>query len=616
MQLLDEIDERIVLLDGAIGTRLNDLTENYQACVDAYNIQDRYLDSVREVHQSYLDAGADILQSNTFGANRLKLERHGYGNQVDEINRAGAEMAADVAGETTPVAGSIGPLETSSDGDSELSQSEMTSVFEEQIQALLEGGIDLILFETFQNLSEAQAAMAAAGDLNRPVVFQIGGVRQGRTGTGTDVRRIAQRVDQLGADVIGANCRGPYDILETLKSIAEVTSAPLVAQANAGSPELDRGRMVFSEAPDQFRTYAPRWVNAGAVLIGGCCGTDPEYIRILRETVEDQQLAPVSRTPVSSIRVFEESATGKKTTPVENPVKEVIEEKDDIVISVEMRPSVSMTMESYMDGARRLAREGISLFDVPDNAAAKVAVDPVVASARLQEETRLPVVMHLGSTHRNLIALQSLLLGMNHAGVDGVLAVTGDHPDVGDHDKHAEHVTDIKSSVGLMNLMNDMNQGRLFNEAEIEEPTNFYYGGGIAPGRNMTAQVKWLRQKVDAGAKFAFSQPLYSTRMIRTYLKETEDMDIRRFVGILPITSKGNARFFASGSIPGIVVPDDVVKQFEETESSEDARKLGMDLTRQMIDETREHLEGLYIIPPFGKNKFDLVIDIVRHTLV
>ncbi len=420
----------------------------------------------------------------------------------------------------------------------------------------------------------------------------------------------------MGADFVGANCRGPYDILEAVKLIAGVTSRPIIAQANAGSPELDRGRMVFQEQAGDFETYCGRWVEEGAVVLGGCCGTEPEHIRILNRAIQEKDLGPPERKPVSPVRVFEEPVKpGKEDEDEKNPVREVMEDNDDIVISVEMRPSRTMKMETYLDGARRLAREGISLFDVPDNAAAKVAIDPVVASTKLQAETRLPVVMHLGTTHRNLIALQSFLLGMNHAGINGVLAVTGDHPDVGEHDKYAEHVTDIKSSVGLMELINEMNQGRLFNESEIEEPTNFYYGGGIAPGRNMTAQKKWLEQKVDAGAEFCFSQPLYSSELIREYMEETDDLGIRRFVGILPITSKGNARFFGSGSIPGIVVPDEVVEQFERTDSKEEARKLGMELTLRMIDETKEILEGLYIIPPFGRNKFEDVIQIVRHTL-
>lgn len=615
MNLLEEIQHRIVLFDGATGTRLHQMTEHFDACVDGFNIDEHHRETVREVHRSYVDAGADVIQTNTFGGNRLKLSRFGFANRLKSINEAGVRLAKDVAGADVLVGGSVGPLEVASSNE-DPDPNKMTEIFHEQVEALVDSGIDLLVFETFQDLEETRAALETVEDLDLPVVFEIGGVRDGYTGAGTDARRIVQEADRKGADVIGTNCRGPYDVLETIELIAEVTSKPIIAQANAGSPELDRGRMVFEEEPDDFRTYAPRWVNAGAVILGGCCGTNVEHIQILKQTIEDEDLSPPDRKPVSSVRIFDEPAREPSDDESDrNPVKEVMEGNDDIVISVEMRPSRTMSMETYLDGARRLAREGISLFDVPDNAAAKVAIDPVVASTKLQEETRLPVVMHLGTTHRNLIALQSFLLGMKHAGINGVLAVTGDHPDVGEHDKYAEHVTDIKSSVGLMELMDGMNQGHLFNDSDIKEPTNFYYGGGIAPGRNMTAQKKWLEQKVEAGAQFCFSQPLYSTELIHRYMEATEDLGIRRFVGLLPITSKGNARFFGSGSIPGIVVPDEVVEQFEQTDSKEDARKLGMDLTLQMIEETRDILEGLYIIPPFGENKFDQVIQIVRHTL-
>ncbi len=614
MNLLEEIKNRIVFFDGAMGTRLNFLTGNYQACVDSYNTDEDYRGIVKQAHQEYLNAGADVIQTNTYGANRVKLNRFGLSDRVGEINKEGVKLAREVTPEEKLVAGSVGPLETAA-GEEDINRAEMDEIFDEQISALIEAGVDLLVLETFQELEEAESAMTVAAETDQTIIFQIGGVKSGKTGTGTDVRRIAQRVDQLGAEVIGANCRGPYDMLETIEMISEVTSKPISVQSNAGSPEIDRGRMVFSIEPESFRKYTSRWIEAGAVILGGCCGTDPSYIRTIVDTVEEQDLTPTERKPVTTIRVFDEPvSTEDLSDQADNPIAEVMD-RDDLLISVEMRPSRKMKMAEYINAAHRLSREGISFFDVPDNAAANVAVDPVVSSVKIQSETRVPVIMHLGASHRNLIATQSLLLGCRHAGIHGILAVTGDHPNVGDHDKYAEHVTDVKSSVDLMELMDQMNQGKLFNESEIEEPTNFFYGGGIAPGRNMTAQVNWLEQKVDAGAQFVFSQPLYSTEQTDELLEKTEHLDIKKFVGILPITSKGNARFFASGSIPGIVLPDDVVTLFENAKDDEEARKLGMEITLELIDEIRDEIDGLYIIPPFGQDKFDQVIKIVRSAL-
>lgn len=618
MNIVQEANERLILVDGAMGTRLSDVIDRRNVCVDAYNLDQNYSEIVKTTHREYIKAGAEVILTNTYGANRLKLDHYNFGDKIEPINRKGVKIARETASsfeEPIMIGGSVGPLESWTEGET-IESDQMIELFEEQIDILSEEEVDFLALETFQNLNEAQAAMKAANQTDLPVLFSIGGVRNGTTGTGIDVRRFANQMEQAGVDILGVNCRGPFDMLENLELIEDVTSLPLSVMPNAGSPEVDRGRVVYNVKPDQFRSYTRRWIEAGATILGGCCGTNPEHIREIADVIQEESLSPAERDPSSRTRVFPSDSPEQKPgviTKPANPVKDVME-NEPFAISVEMRPSIKMDMEDYLGAADFLAREGLHLFDVPDNAAANVAVDPLVSAQMIQKRTHIPCMIHLGASHRNLIATQSYLLGCYQAGIHGILAVTGDHPNVGDHDKYAEHVTDIKSSVEIMELMRSMNDGKLFNDSSLNTPTNFYYGGGIAPGRNLTAQTKWLEQKVDAGANFVFSQPLYTKEQVHDYLEHTNHLDIRRFMGILPLISEKNARFIASGRIPGIEVPDHIIEKFEET-PSEKQEELGIEMTLDLLDQVQEDVAGLYIIPPFGSNKWEHVKRIIQHAL-
>lgn len=607
---LQALRERVLVADGAMGTRLQALTGKVDACLDGLNLDPVLQETVSSVHRSYVQAGADLVLTNTYGANGLKLARHGLEKRVHDINLAGARLAREACGPERFVGGSVGPLEIAG-SEEDYTEDDLRALFREQIRGLVDGGVDFLALETFQDLAEATAALKEAALVSIPVSFAVGGVTRGRTGTGADAREFILAAERLGAHVAGANCRGPWDILETLHLLAQVTSLPLLAKPNAGNPEIDRGRIVYNVEPTQFQEYARRFVEEGAAIVGGCCGTDARHVTSLRRAVET--LVPPRPRTVSRVRVLSREAAppSPDLEPSPNAVDEVFRTVP-FITSVEMRPSREESLASYLEAGRLLAREGVHLFDVPDNAGARVNIDPMVAASLLQSATAIPTLMHLSTSHRNLVATQSYLLGAWHLGIQGVLGVTGDHPNIGDHDKYAQRVVDVKSSVNLLRMIRGLNEGHLVNQAPCLR-TNFLVGAGFNPGRGLGAQVRWLERKLEAGARFLYTQPVFRIDEVDAMLEATSHLDVPILVGLMPLTSRRNAEFFAAGKIPGIVVPPEILERFQELEDPEAARELGLDLARRLACEVRSRarLRGLYLIPPFGRERYRMVCDIL-----
>lgn len=607
-----------------MGTRLQALVGSTQSCIDSLNLDPTFSEIVALVHRSYLEVGADVIFTNTYGANAIKLERYARQAQARAINREGARIARRCVDNWHPddpmlesvarplgtrlVGGSVGPLEIYSLRD-EYSEEQLEDIYREQMSALVEGGVDMLVLETFQDLLEARTALKAAQNYDLPVLLSVGGVQNGRTGTGADVREFALLASQMGAAMVGANCRGPYDIVETLEILAAVTALPLFAFPNAGSPEIDRGRVTYNVDSAQFGLWAPKLARAGAALIGGCCGTDPGHIQQLARAV--QGLPPAPARTVSEVRIFPvKVAPPKPLDTAPNVVAEVFR-KVPLVVSVELRPGRNAPLDEFLESGRYLAGMGAHLFDVPDNAGAKVTVDPLWSASRLQAETGIPTIMHLSTSHRNLVATQSYLLGCWQAGIQSVLAVTGDHPNVGDHDKYASRVNDVKSSVNLMGLMKMLNEGRLFNDTPCFR-TNFCIGGGFNPVRGLGAQVKWLQRKVAAGAQFVFTQPVYREDDVDRMLEATQDIKVPILVGIMPLVSRKNAEFFAAGRIPGVIIPPEILALYENVEDPDEGRKLGTELACSLMQKVKGKVRGFYLLPPFGRHHYRVVGELLE----
>jgi methionine synthase / methylenetetrahydrofolate reductase (NADH) len=610
-KFLDILKEKVLVCDGALGTRLQALTGNTQSCIDGFNLDPSYSEIVSLVHRSYVDAGADIIFTNTYGANSIKLDRYARKNQVLAINEEGARLARRVTKDRDDifVAGSIGPLERPGGAEDHCSEM-LEGVFREQLQGLSNGGVDLLIFETFQDLIESRAALAAAQDFGLPVVFSIGGVTNGRTSLGSTVEEFVVMAAGFDVDVVGVNCRGAFDILESIERIAKTTSLPLIAMPNAGSPEIDRGRVAYRAEPHFFKDYARRLFEAGVSIVGGCCGTGPEHVRQMAD-VAAKTKAPAPRV-VSDVRVISHSTViEQKERPV-SQVEQVFKEVP-FIISVEMRPGRTLPFHHFIEAGRSLAGKGVHLFDVPDNAGAKVTVDAMVSAFRLQNETHIPTIMHLSASHRNLIASQSYLLGCAECGIQSILAVTGDHPNVGDHDKYASRVNDIKSSVNLLKLIRGMNDGKLFNGSACQR-TSFFSGAGFNPMRKLTPQLKWLEKKVEAGAKFIYTQPLYDPDDVERLTEALKPFGIPVLVGILPLSSRRNAEFFAAGKIPGVIIPDRVLERYRNVETKEEGMELGVELAVEFLQSCRGSIDGCYLIPPFTQDKYARVEEILEKS--
>lgn len=612
-KFLDAIKERVLVSDGAIGTRLQALTGNSQSCIDGFNLDSSYSEIVSLVHRTYMEAGADIIFTNTYGANAIKLDRYARRNQVLAINEEGARLAKRAAADKVFVAGSVGPLERPGGAEAQCEEM-LEDVFREQLQGLANGGVDLFVFETFQDLIESRAALSASQNFDLPVVFSIGGVTNGRTSLGTTVEEFVVMAAGFGVDVIGVNCRGAFDILESIDRISQTTSLPLIAMPNAGSPEIDRGRVAYRAEPHHFKDYAKRLFEAGVSIVGGCCGTGPEHIRQMAEVASVTSL-PEPRA-VSDVRVITHSTVIEPVTErvaqTVSPVERVFQEVP-FIISVEMRPGRTTPFSDFIEAGRSLARQGVHLFDVPDNAGAKVTMDAMVSAFKLQNETHIPTIMHLSASHRNLISTQSYLLGCAECGIQSVLAVTGDHPNVGDHDKYASRVNDLKSSVNLLKLMDGLNQGKLFNGSPCQR-TSFFAGAGFNPMRKLTPQLKWLEKKVAAGAKFIYTQPLYDPEDVERLTQALKPFGLPVLVGVLPLSSRRNAEFFAAGKIPGVIIPDHIVERYSKVETKEEGMELGVELAIDFLKDCQGQIDGCYLIPPFTKDKYSRVEQILGES--
>ncbi|MCZ6678294.1 MAG: bifunctional homocysteine S-methyltransferase/methylenetetrahydrofolate reductase [Candidatus Poribacteria bacterium] len=608
---LTDLKDRILVCDGAIGTQLRRRVPPYVQCLNACNTDADYHHIVRNIHREYRNAGADILQTNTFGANATKLKSYGFEERVGEINSAGAQLAREVAGTDRYVAGSVGPLEMDPLQET-LSAKAIRRMFKTQMDALADGGVDLLALETFTDLEQTEIATKQALTYGLPVMVQISGVSGGKLSGGIDVRVFAQEIEKLGAHVIGLNCRGPHDLLEAVERLAPVLKAPISVQPNAGNPQIEQGRLEFTYSvnADVFDEYVQKLIKLGTNIIGGCCGTTPEYISKIKARVEG--LTPVKRE--TRIFILPEVSQRRKPRPQENPIQQIFETRRNI-ISVEMRANTFIELRAMVKEARELAANGVDLFDVPDSAGAMVSIGAIGTSYHLQQETHIPTIIHWTTRQRNLISMQSHLLEAWTLGIRGLLALSGDHPKVGPYED-ANLVRDVRGSTQLIALVSRLNNGELADGSSIGEPCNFYIGGGFTIAENLRPHVKHLTNKVKNGAKFIYTQPAYTLADIERTYEATKSLGVKILYGILPITSFRSVSFLRDNL--GIYIPQAIVDQFRDVGASE-GKKLGMKLTlelvRQICEQDRFPVDGLYIMPPppmNWKNKRIAVSEIIR----
>ncbi len=608
---IDALARQILVCDGAIGTELRKQVPAHIQCVDACNLSTAHAEKVARVHYAYADAGADVIQTNTYQANSEALTVHGLADQVEDINRSGVRLARAAVPEACYVAGSVGPIPFQTLDTTLPSMKAIRRIFKEQMDALVDEGVDLLVLETFVSPKQAEIATKQALTYDVPVVVEISGVSGGTVGAGVDVRVFAQALEQLGAHAVGVNCRGPHDLVEAMELLAPVIKVPIVVQPNAGNPRVEQGEVALSYTVEAevFRDYVGKLIELGANMIGGCCGTTPAYVAKIRQAVTGRE--PVARQQ----RIFvlpKIRSTSKART--DNPVQQVFETREQIV-SVEMRANTFPQLRALLREAKNLAAIGVDLFDVTDNSGAAVNIGAVGTAHRLQAATQIPTLIHWTTRSRNLISMQSHLLEAEALGIRGIVALSGDHPKAGPYEA-ASLVPDVRGAVALMQLIARLNQGELADGSSIGEPCGFYYGGGFTVAENLQPHVKHLTNKVKQGAKFAYTQPVWTYEDIVRTQQATEPLGIKMLYGILPITSFRSASYLRDNL--GLYIPQFIVDKFRDLGDTA-AYELGIRLCLELIRDIRKQdeckIDGLYLIPPARlnwKNSASVISEIVK----
>jgi homocysteine S-methyltransferase len=615
-RLLDP--NQVVVFDGATGTMLYSKGVFINQCYDELNL--RAPDLVREVHRAYVRAGAEIIETNTFGASRTKLTPYGLESQVHEINRAAASLARAEAGENVLVAGAIGPLGIRLEPYGPTSLTEARDVFTEQIAGLKEGGADVFLLETFADIQEIEQALLAAREVDSsiPVIAQMTITADCVTPYGVSVEDIAKTLDALGADVIGLNCSvGPQLILEAIEKMVKVTRKKLSAQPNAGMPREVSGRSMYMASPEYMATYAHHLVQAGAKIVGGCCGTTPEHIAAIVEGIRPlspRQARVPKRAPSQGEATLPPEDKGVEPVPLAERSKWGFKiANGEFVTSVEIVPPRGVDASKMIRDTTALKAAGVDAVNVPDGPRAQSRMGALLTALLIEQQVGIETVIHYCCRDRNLLGMLSDLLGASAIGLRNMLLITGDPPKMGPY-PNATAVFDI-DAIGLTNLVNNLNHGLDPGGNSIGAPTSFAIGVGVNPGAiDVAHELKRFAWKVDAGAEFAITQPVFDVEQLERFLASIDGFRIPIVAGIWPLLSLRNAEFMAN-EVPGVVVPDHIIERMRRAsaKSKEHGVQEGIAIGREMLERVRPSVQGVQVSAPFGK--VELALEVFRDTL-
>ncbi len=592
-------DGRVHVLDGAMGTMLYGRGVFVNVCYDELNLKQPGL--VQEVHEAYVRAGAEILETNTFGANPVKLSAFRLEERTEEINRAAVAIAQRAARRRALVVGAIGPLGIRIEPWGPTARDEAVALFARQARGLLEGGVAGFILETFSDLDELQTAFQAVRGLSDlPVIAQVTVGESGSTSYGTTVETVAARLSELGADVIGLNCSvGPAAMLDAIERMAESTNRPLSAQPNAGLPRSVGDRRIYLASPEYMAQYARRLIHAGARFIGGCCGTTPDHILKIREYVASAQPRLVVSAPIAGpvaapagvdpVPLRKRSGWGRKLAAGE------------MVTSVEIVPPRGWDPKEMIEHCHTLKASGIDAVNVLDAPRAYSRMGVLPAALIIEREVGLETIFHYTCRDRNMLGMLSDLLGAAAGGLRNIVIVTGDPPTMGPY-PDSTAVFDI-DSIGLTNLVRRLNQGLDPGGNSIGEPTRFVIGVAVNQGAiDAERELERFAYKVEAGAEFAVTQPVFDPEQLERFLERTARWRIPIIAGLWPLTSLRNAEFLAN-EVPGIRVPDAVLERMRRAQerSTEAAPAEGVRITQEMFDAVRELVQGVQVSAPFGR---------------
>ena len=609
--------EQVVIADGAMGTMLYAKGVFINQCYDELNVRQPEL--VRGIHDDYVRAGAELLETNSFGASRPKLQHYGLEAHVYEFNLSAAQLARAAAGDRALVAGAVGPLGLRIEPYGPTSRDEAQEFFAEQMRALRDGGVDCFILETFSDLDElAQGVKAArAVDPSLPVIAQVTVSTDGVTSFGVPPEDVAEALEATGADVIGLNCSvGPQTILEAIERMATVTSKKLSAMPNAGMPREVSGRQLYMASPEYMATYARNLLQAGVRVIGGCCGTTPDHIRAMVDGV--RPLVPRHKTVeqsagggrLSRVTVHHDAQTAAVVPLGERSQWGRKLAAREFVTSVEIVPPRGVDPARMLAEVRKLKDAGVDAVNVPDGPRAQSRMSAIATSVLIQRECGIETVTHYACRDRNLLGMLSDLLGASALGLHNVLLVTGDPPKMGPY-PDATAVFDI-DAIGLTNLVNRLNHGVDPGGNSIGAPTRYVIGVGVNPvAIDVQHELKRFAWKVDAGAEFAVTQPVFDVEQLESFMQRIEGTRLPLVAGIWPLVSVRNAEFLAN-EVPGVTVPPAVIERMRRAneKSKDHAVAEGIAIAREMLSRIRRDVQGVQVSAPFGK--VELALEVFR----
>ena len=602
--LLKRLERGPVLCDGAMGTLLYSKGIFINRCYDELNVSQP--DLIRDIHHEYLQAGADVIETNTFGANSFRLSKHGCVDKLAAINRQGAHIAREAAKSFDAlVAGAVGPLGVRIEPLGKIAFEEARAAFREQIESLNTEGVDLLILETFGYLEELHQAILAARDVNPrlPVVAQVTIDEDGNCLDGSSPEHYGPQLEEWGADVLGCNCSvGPVAMLDAMERVRATTKAPLSAQPNAGMPRSVEGRTIYLCSPEYMASYARKLVNVGVRLVGGCCGTTPAHIHEMKKFLPRSTPAALPKgrakaaaQPVEPVPLRERSLLGHKVA------------EGEFVTMVEIVPPKGTDPTKEVEGARFLKSVGIDGVNIPDSPRASARMSNQALCLLVQQQVGIEPILHYTCRDRNVLGIQSDLLGASAVGIRNLICITGDPPKMGDY-PDATAVFDV-DAIGLVNIVRDLNRGLDIGGNPIGNATRFVIAVGANPGSpNIDEEIRRFQYKVEAGAELAVTQPVFDLRLLEEFLRRIEHCRIPVVAGIWPLTSTRNAEFMKNEL--GVSIPDEIIQRMARANTSEAAREEGVAIARDMLVAVRPMVQGAQIAAPFGK--YSCAVDVLE----
>jgi methionine synthase / methylenetetrahydrofolate reductase(NADPH) len=603
---LEAIDERVLVCDGAMGTMLYAKGVFINRCFDALNLAEP--SKVAEVHRDYVRAGADVIETNTFGANRIKLRGFGQADRLRDINLEGAKLAKAAAGGQAYVAGAIGPLGIRIEPWGKTGRDEAEAYFREQAEALLAGGVDLFVLETFRDLTEVRAAIAAIRSVcDLPVVAQMTIEEDGNSLDGTPPEQFAPALEPY-ADIVGVNCSiGPAPMLETIERMATITRARLSAQPNAGRPRDIEGRNIYLSSPEYIASYARRFMNHGVRLVGGCCGTTPEHIRQIKMAVKKyapeiaranvgRDRGAATATPPAVVSIADQSVPTVPRAERSQLARALVEGR--FATIVQLTPPKGYVGDTLIDRARLLKAHNVDVVHIPDGLRG-ARMSALSLAVLIQQNAWIETVLQYSCRDRNLLGMESDLLGAHAMGVRNLMIVTGDVRSVGDY-PDATAVFDV-DSIGLTNVVGRLNRGLDIGGQPIGNPTSFHIGVQVNPGaEDIDAEIRRFEYKVEAGAEFAVTKPVFDAPTFERFFRRIAAAKLPIILGLWPFESVLNAEFMAN-EVPGVRVPEAVLDRMRRVESAEVAIAEGVAIAREVGCALKSMVQGVHVAAPSGR---------------